>query len=142
MMKTDPRPVRFRGWIACRRDGEGPLGLILIGATVDRPGEVVQMAFSAQAPEDLPDALEDASVERLDERRYLLASGTRQWFIDGVAHLHREVGAVFYQAIPPRPVPWRKRVFWRLALALASSRLVRRLFFRANAIPSRAGQAH
>src|SRR5688572_19675436 len=124
---VSPPTIQFRGWISCRRDGEGPLGLILIGATVDRPGEVAHLAFSARAPGDFPDALEDARVERMDARRYLIASGARQWTIDGVAHLHREIGRAFYAAVPPRSVPWRKRLFWRVALALAAHPVGQRL---------------
>ncbi len=37
-------------------------------------------------------------------------------------HLHREIAAQFYRAIPPRPVPLLKRWFWRVVLALATSR--------------------
>jgi hypothetical protein len=37
-------------------------------------------------------------------------------------HLHREIAPQFYRAIPPRPAPWAKRVFWRMVLALAASR--------------------
>jgi hypothetical protein len=119
--------LRFRDWSACRRDGEGPLGLIVLGSTVERPGEVVQLAFAGRAPADLPDALENATVERLTERRYRISSGARQWMIDGVAHVHREIGKAFYQAVPPRLVPLRKRVFWRVALTLASVGVLQKL---------------
>jgi hypothetical protein len=37
-------------------------------------------------------------------------------------HLHRDVAPPFYRALPPRPVPPGKRLFWRLVLALAASR--------------------
>jgi hypothetical protein len=117
-------PIRFSGWICCRRDGEGPLGLILVGRTVDHPEEVVHFAFSCRAPQDLPDALEDATVERLDERRWRIASGGREWLLDCAGHLHREIAGAFYRAIPPRAVPWRKRLFWRVVLKLAQWRLV------------------
>jgi|GEM_PF-538475 len=129
MIKTVP-PIQFRGWIACRRDGEGPLGLILIGATVDQPGEVAQLAFSAQPPPDFPDALEDACVEELADRRYRIVSGAREWTIEGAMHLHREVGKAFCKALPPRAVPLRKRLFWWLALRLAGSSVVQRVIFR------------
>lgn len=113
--------VRFSGWISCRRDGEGPLGLILIGRTTDRPQEGVQMVFACVPPADIPDALEDAVVERLGPRRYRLTSGDRSWMLDGTAHLHREISSVFYKALPPRAVPFRKRLFWRVLLALAAN---------------------
>jgi hypothetical protein len=37
-------------------------------------------------------------------------------------HVHRDIGRTFYRAIPPRPVPLAKRLFWSLVLALAGSR--------------------
>jgi hypothetical protein len=115
-------PLRFVGWISCRRDGEGPLGLILVGRTKDRPEEAVQMAFACPAPLDLPDALEEAVVERLGPKQYRLSSGDRSWTLDGAAHVHREVASAFYKALPPRPVPFRKRLFWRVMLGLASNK--------------------
>jgi hypothetical protein len=122
--------VRFAGWVSCRRDGEGPLGLILVGRTQDRPDEVVQMAFSAPAPADFPEALEEAVVESLGPGGHRISSGARSWTLSGVAHLHREVATAFYKALPPRPVPFRKRLFWRVMLALAASPAGRRLLLR------------
>jgi hypothetical protein len=129
MIKT-AHAIEFRGWIACRRDGEGPLGLILIGATVDQPGEVAQLAFSAPAPMDFPEALEDARVERTGDKSYRITSGSKEWNVDGVAHLHREIGKAFYQAIPPCVVPPRKRLFWWLALRAAANPWLQRWLFR------------
>jgi hypothetical protein len=122
--------IQFPGWISCRLDGEGSLGLILVGRTLDHPEEPVQLAFTGQHPSDIPEALDGATVTRLGPRRYQIASGTRSWTIEGVAHLHREVAGPFYQALPPRPVPWRKRLFWKVLLALAANPLGRRLLLR------------
>jgi hypothetical protein len=122
--------IRFPGWISCRLDGEGSLGLILVGRTADHPEEPVQLAFTGQHPSDIPEALDGATVTRLGPRRYQIASGARSWTIEGVAHLHREVAVPFYRALPPRPVPWRKRLFWRVLLALAANPLGRRLLLR------------
>jgi hypothetical protein len=122
--------MHFEGWISCRRDGEGPLGLILVGRTRDRPEEAVQMAFACAAPADLPDALEDATVERLAPRRYRISSGDRSWTLDAVAHIHRDIAGPFYKALPPRAVPLRKRVFWHVMLALAANRAGRWLLLR------------
>jgi hypothetical protein len=122
--------TRFRGWISCRRDGEGPLGLILVGRTEDHPDEAVQMAFACPAPVDMPEALEDVTVERLSAAEYRVTSGDRSWTLPSPAHLHREVSGPFYRALPPRPVPWRKRLFWRVLLGLASRPLGRRLLLR------------
>jgi hypothetical protein len=122
--------VHFPGWISCRLDGEGSLGLILVGRTLDHPDEPVQLAFSGPPPADIPEALEGAKVARLGPRQYRISSGARSWTINGVAHLHREVAGPFYKALPPRPVPWHKRLFWRLLLALAANPLGRRLLLR------------
>jgi hypothetical protein len=131
---SEPRTLHFRGWISCRRDGEGPLGLILVGRTSQhRREEAVQIAFSCPAPVDLPEALEDARVEFLSDRLHRLTSGDKSWTLEGPAHVHREVAGAFYKAIPPRPVPWRKRLFWRVMLGLASNRLGRRLLLRGRA---------
>jgi hypothetical protein len=129
--RYEPRTIHFRGWISCRRDGEGPLGLILVGRTSQhRREEAVQIAFSCPAPVDVPEALEDARVEFLGGNRHRLTSGDKSWTLEGAAHVHREVAGAFYKAIPPRAVPWRKRLFWRVMLGLASNRLGRRLLLR------------
>jgi hypothetical protein len=121
------RIVRFRGGVSCRRD-EGVLGLTLIGRTIDRPDEIATLAFSGSAPANLPEALEDATVEQTASGVYRIWSGRREWLIPArSAHLHREVANTFYRAITPREVPWSKRLFWRVILAMAASPLGKRL---------------
>jgi len=121
------RIVRFRGGVSCRRD-EGPLGLTLIGRTTDRPDETATLAFAASAPSGLPEALEDATVEQIDAGRYRIWTGRREWIFPArSAHLHREVSTTFYRAIAPRLVPWSKRLFWRVVLAMASNPVGKRL---------------
>jgi hypothetical protein len=116
------RIVRFRGGVSCRRD-DPPLGLTLIGRTIDRSDEIATLAFVSAAPEGLPEALEDATVEQIAACQYRIWSGRREWiFAARSVHLHREVSAAFYRAIAPRPVPWNKRLFWRIVLAMAASR--------------------
>ena len=121
-MTSEPhRVVTFRGGVSCRRDPDGPLGLTLIGWTADHPDERVTVAFSGRAPDSLPEVLEDPTVYRIDQRRYRIASTPREWTVDaGAAHVHRELATAFYRAIPPRPAPWTKRLFWRVVLALAA----------------------
>jgi hypothetical protein len=122
------RVLAFRGGVSCRREPDGPLGLTLIGWTSDHPDERVSLAFSGPAPRTLPEVLEDPVVDRLDERRYRIASTPREWVIEASAiHLHREVAATFYRAIPPREAPWSRRLFWRIVLALARSTWGKRL---------------
>ena len=97
------------------------MGLTLIGWTPDHPDERVTVAFSGRAPESLPEVLEDPTVYRIDQRRYRIASTPREWVVEAsAAHVHRELAAAFYRAIPPRPAPWTKRLFWRTVLALAA----------------------
>jgi hypothetical protein len=121
-MDEPTRIVRFRGGVSCRRD-EAPLGLTLIGRTVDRSDEIATLAFVSAAPESLPEALEDATVEQIAAGQYRICSGRREWiFAARSVHLHREVSATFYRAIAPRLVPWNKRLFWRIVLAMVSSR--------------------
>jgi hypothetical protein len=121
------RIVRFRGGVSCRRD-DGPLGLTLIGRTPERLDEIATLVFVGAAPNGLPEALEDATVEEVDTGRYRIWSGRREWIFPArSAHLHREVSTTFYRAIAPRLVPWSKRLFWRVVLALASNPIGRRL---------------
>ena len=118
-----PEPVvTFRGAVRCAR-APGPLGLTLIGGTPERPDEPTALAFSAAAPAGFPESLDNAVVERLGAGQYRIYSPPREWVITAAAvHLHREIAAQFYRAIPPRPVPLLKRWFWRVVLALAASR--------------------
>ena len=114
--------MRFRGGVSCRRDN-APLGLTLIGRTIDRSDELATLAFASAAPQGLPEALEDATIEQLADGRYRICSGRRDWiFAARSVHVHREVSAAFYRAIAPRRVPWSKRLFWRIVLGMAASR--------------------
>ncbi len=114
--------ANFRGAVRCERFAPPP-ELILGGSTLEAPGEETTLAFSAPAPAELPDTLADAVVERLPDGRWRITSATRSWLIgSGPVHLHREVAATFYRALPPRPVPWRRRLFLRVVLGLAASR--------------------
>ena len=116
------RIVRFRGGVSCRRD-DGPLGLTLIGRTIDRSDEIATLSFVGPAPEGLPEALEDATVEQTGPDQYRIWSGRREWILAARSvHLHREVSATFYRAIAPRLVPWTKRLFWRIVLSMLASR--------------------
>jgi hypothetical protein len=122
------RIATFRSGVSCSRDLLSPLGLTLIGWTADHPDEKVSLAFSGAAPDDLPDVLEDPTVDRIDVGLYRISSPPREWIVNATAvHLHRQIAAAFYRAIPPRTVPWSKLLFWRLVLALAASPLGKRV---------------
>jgi hypothetical protein len=118
-----PEPlIRFHGRVHCERCAE-PLGLTLSGVSAAPPGERALLAFSSRAPAEFPDTLEDVVVERLDAHGYRIASAARAWVIAASAvHLHFEVAAPFYAALPPRRVPLLKRALWRVLLAVAASR--------------------
>lgn len=117
-MAEPQRIVSFSGPVSCRREA-GVLGLTLIGQTAERPAELVSLAFPGGAPSGLPEVLEDVSVDSLDAHRVRISSGPKEWVVQARTwHLHGEVASAFYQAIPPRPVPWRKRLFWRLVLSM------------------------
>jgi hypothetical protein len=115
------RLATFCGVVHCRRANTVP-GLILSGSTAEAE-EPAALAFSATAPADLPVTLQDAVVDHLGDADYRIGAGQREWLITAPAvHLHRGIAAQFYRAIPPRPAPWTKRLFWRVVLALAASR--------------------
>ena len=117
------RLATFCGVVHCRRAHTVP-GLTLSGSTAEAPEEPTALVFNATAPADLPATLEDAVVEHLGGARYRICAEQREWTIDSPAvHLHREIAAQFYRAIPPRPAPWVKRVFLRAVLALAASQV-------------------
>jgi len=116
------RLATFRGEVHCERTVAIP-GLTLRGISAE-PVEPTSLAFSGFPPTDLPDRLVDAQVEHLGGAQYRIAEHSRSWLITASAvHLHREVAAQFYHAIPPRRAPWAKRMFWRTVLALAASRV-------------------
>jgi hypothetical protein len=115
------RLASFRGTVRCTRAAHVP-ALTLTGMTAEAPDEPTTLAFSSAAGE-FPATLQDPVVERLADGRWRIASASGEWLLPASpAHLHRDVAARFYQAIPPRPAPWKKRAFWRVVLALAASR--------------------
>jgi hypothetical protein len=132
-----PESFRFSGPVHCRR-GTPPLGLTLSGQLSGPRPQPATLSFSAPAPAGLPDTLVDASVESLGGTQYRISAAQHAWLIEAPAvHVHRDVGADFYRAIPPRPAPFGKRLFWRVVLWLAASHrgiaLLRRLRGRRDA---------
>ena len=117
------RLAAFRGQVHCERTVAVP-GLTLRGISAEPSAEPTSLAFSGFPPADLPETLDDARVEHLGGPQYRIAERARSWLITASAvHLHREVAAQFYHAIPPRRAPWVKRMFWRTVLALGASRV-------------------
>ena len=57
-----------------------------------------------------------------DVAREVLRSGAREWRVRcNTWQLHRDVGAAFYRAVPPRPTPWSRRLPWRVLLGIAAT---------------------
>jgi hypothetical protein len=111
----------FRGPVRCERSA-GPLGLTLRGAA-GVAGDTHTLGFSGHAPAELPQVLTAPQVHALGEGRYRIVSGEGAWLLRARAvHFSREVATPFYRALPPRPVPLSKRIFWRAVLALAATR--------------------
>jgi hypothetical protein len=112
----------FRGTVRCERSSRAHT-LTLSGTSAQSPGEETALILSASTPVECPDTLDDAVVEHLEGPQYRIRSAAGEWLVEAdAAHLHREIAGAFYRAIPPRPAPWRKRLFWRVVLALAASR--------------------
>ena len=115
--------ARFSGAVTCARSPRGPLGLTLTGRTADPPGGEIEVAFAGAAPADLPGQLGDAVVERAGPGAYRIVSAARAWTVAARSvHVHREVAAAFYGAIPPRPAPLARRVLYGVMLTLARGR--------------------
>lgn len=113
--------VRFAGPVSCVR-GTGALRLTLTGTAADPPAQPLTVGFAAAAPAGLPAVLEDAVVEPASGG-FRIASAAGEWTLAAPAvHVHRDVSVPFYRALPPRPVPFGKRMFWHLVLLLAGSR--------------------
>jgi hypothetical protein len=114
--------ARLGGAVSCTRAPDIAT-LSLHGVSVDARPEPTTVTFSAPAALDLPATLGAVLVEQLSAQQYRISAGTRVWqFTARAAHVHREVATQFYQAIPPRPVPAGKRLFWRSVLLLAANR--------------------
>jgi hypothetical protein len=128
-MSFDPRTIAsFRSSVACQRDPSGPLGLTLTGTLTDFPDEPVSLAFTAAASQDIPDTLQDVTVDRVGASQYRIRDLSSQWLVHAATvHLHRDVATRFYRAVPSRKPSWGKRVFWRIVLATLRNPVGKRL---------------
>lgn len=127
-LETQRVVAAFQGAVSCRREDGAAAGMTLVGAAADNPGERLILTLMGTAPCDLPGTLPAAKVIALDGQRYRIESPPREWLLSARSmHAHRDVGTTFYRAIPPRSVPWKKRLFLRLVLLLAGARLGRGL---------------
>jgi hypothetical protein len=123
--------ISFRGKVELRRNAFSPLGLTLVGESADQVNEKAYVSFVMTPPLDLPRELHDVLVHRIDADHFQLTSLERDWLLSATGvHLHRDVSAVFYKAVPPRPVPLSKRIMWRLIVGLADTPIGRALTSR------------
>ncbi len=107
-------------WVA----GPGRGGITLLGDLAEPNGKpaVAQLSVSGCEALELPAILNDVTIEALAPNDLLLRSGPREWRIRCTTwQLHRDVGAAFYRAIPPRQTPWTRRLTWRVLLGIAAT---------------------
>lgn len=115
----------FRGPVSCRRSRNA---LALTGAAADPGGGILIVTLTTSVVPDTPDSMEAATIRALDAQHYRITAGSQDWVVTATAaHVHRDIGDAFYRAIPPRAVPLTKRLFLRIVLALAGTRVGKRL---------------
>lgn len=110
----------FAGSVTCQRHSAG---LTLRGIVAADEPEGLILTFIGVTDEALPETLTGVRVRATGGQTYRLESAARDWTIRARAvHVHRDVGTAFYRAVPPRPAPLGKRLFWRTVLWLAARR--------------------
>jgi hypothetical protein len=121
-----PSPwAAFQGAVACRRTGNA---LILTGVAADSAEEILILTFLAPKDTVMPGQLTGATVRTLDSGRYGITCAEGDWSVEATSvHLHRDIGTAFYRAVPPRPMPLKRRFVLRVMLALAATRAGKRL---------------
>jgi hypothetical protein len=115
--------LRFAGPVSSV-PGPGRGGITLLGRLAEADGSLspAQLSLIGQQLQELPAVLNDVTVEALTAPQMLLRSGAREWRIACTTwQLHRDAGAMFYAAIPPRVAPWTRRLAWRLLLGTAAT---------------------
>jgi hypothetical protein len=120
---TDPTVsllAAFRGTVSCRRTAEA---LILSGSAADSADDRLILTLISPSIPAIPESLTAVILTAVGEHRYRISSGSGDLVVQATSlHVHRDIGTAFYRAVPPRPVPLRKRIFWSLVLWLAGSR--------------------
>jgi len=124
--EAPPSPLAaFRGRVACRLARNV---LTLSGSDADSADDCLILTFICPSVPDVPDSLTAAVIHAADERHYRITSASRNLIVEATSlHVHHDIGRAFYQAVPPRPAPLKKRLFWRVVLALAGTRAGKRL---------------
>ena len=123
---SPPSPLAaFAGAVTCSRCGNA---LTLTGSAAESAAGILILTFVDAGVCGLPDRLSAATVRTLGGCRYGISSGSRDWVMEASSvHVHRDIGKAFYRAVPPRPTPLGKRLFWRVVLALAGTRAGKRV---------------
>lgn len=128
MTDTDPAAslrAAFRGQVTCSRTADA---LTLSGAAADSAEDRLILTFGSSSIPDIPHSLTAANVRAVDAHHYRITSASGDLTLAATSlHIHRDIGKAFYRAVPPRPVPLGKRLFWRLVLWLAGSRTGKRV---------------
>jgi hypothetical protein len=126
-----PSPLAaFRGRVTCRRARNV---LTLSGSDADSADDRLILTFISPSVPDVPDSLTAATIQAVDACHYRIASASRDVIVEATSlHVHHDIGRAFYQAVPPRPAPLKKRIFWRVVLALAGTRAGKRLLLSAR----------
>ena len=122
-MNVPLKPLRFAGSVKSV-PGPGRGGITLLGqlAEADGTSTPAQLSLMCQQLQELPTVLNDVTFEALTTPQIVLRSGAREWRIACTTwQLHRDAGAVFYAAIPPRVAPWSRRLAWRVLLGTAAT---------------------
>jgi hypothetical protein len=121
-----PLPVAaFRGPVTCRRTANL---LTLTGAAADSADDRLILTFISPSMAEVPHSLAAAAIHAVDEHHYRIACASGELMVEATSlHVHRDIGSAFYRAVPPRPAPLGRRIFWRLVLALAGTRAGKRL---------------
>jgi hypothetical protein len=115
--------LRFEGPVTWEA-GPGPAGITLLGRIVEPDGRTTPAQLSLICTErpELPARLQALTVEKTPAAEVVLRSGAHEWRPHcNTWQLHRDVGAAFYAAIPPRRTPWTRRLSWRLLLGSAAT---------------------
>ncbi|HTY92323.1 MAG TPA: hypothetical protein VMC02_00425 [Steroidobacteraceae bacterium] len=123
-MNPSPDIARFDGpveWVS----GPGPAGITLLGRIAEPDGSTTpaQLSLICRDPPVLPARWPDLTVAVTTPPEVLLRSDRGEWRIAcRTWQLHREVGAAFRAAVPPRPTPWSRRLAWRVLFGVAGTR--------------------
>ncbi len=120
--------LALEGPVTCDARARGQLRLRGRLAAPDGRAAIVDIEFGGAAA-SWPLALDGATLEFAmpPVRGVVLRSAGQEWSLpDATLFVHVDFGAESAAAIAPRPVPWRKRLFWWALLAVLRTRLGRR----------------